>query len=74
MLYITTTVVIVIYEVSGGTFAATTVPPPPKAGWIDDPTPTKNFLFFSKTRWWRVSKKTKLFLFIYFSFYNIYII
>ena len=48
---------------------------PPIACWRNNPTLPKNFLFFSqKTRLWWVSKKTKLFLFIYFSFYNIYII
>ena len=71
--YISTTVDIVVYKVSGSHLQhhSTTTPPIAVEEW--HPTSTKNFYFFlRKTRWWRVSKKTKLFLFIYFSFYNIY--
>ena len=45
--YTSISVVIVAYKVCRGTFADPQYLPPPVAGWSNDPTLTKNFLFFS---------------------------
>ena len=72
--YISITVVVVVYKVSGGTFAASQYHhPPPVATRSDNPTPTKNFLFFSQKRGCGEYRKKPNFFFLYIFLFIIYI-
>ena len=73
--YTAITVVVVVYKVSRSHLQRHSTPTPPDSRLKQRPYPNeKFFIFFSKNKVMVSIEKNKLFLFIYFSFYNIYII